>query len=410
MSTRSLSEGWNSIDQFILDSDTRVGEVIDSLSSDPTSLVGELWEKLLSNDRHCTSLKSSERLRKTDLVCARCRYINQIGGDLDGKPFHVQCGSMVGTEMILSGKHISHQPHMRVDRSMNERVLSSIMADKRLLRCGTPPEFTRMVNRTDTPVESTCDIRPDVSHIVFLRCDTFTSSVLISWLMDCALQESRRVLTSFICKNKGHKLERRTHPIPDEVPREAVETIVRQIVYILKVLSPHTFCHGDPSPEHIRLEISGGTLKVHLDPGKYSSITTGNTRICSSPQLSTAHQTIFKPTMSESMSISTVTLYKIPHSTTTAFTTERMMGSPLYPGSFDLYCILVGLYCHPNFRECIDGIWSEIWLWDSDLTTLQSRVSNQNIPHPTYHDILKLIDGLWMRCDAVDRLSTSLDI
>ena len=158
-----------------------------------------------------------------------------------------------------------------------------------------------------------------------------------------------------------------------------------------------------------------GDVRASLEMGGYSSVsiegsTEGGVRICSKPSPAWGEGGIAMRPLMKKWKVGAITTYKVGRSNIHEFITRRRSGVPIYPGSFDLYCFLVGLCCDNRFASAITGLrssWYSLWLMDGDLDTLRQRIDEWRTTfrervYPSHMEIVNMLSGLWLRCDAMD--------
>jgi len=222
-----------------------------------------------------------------------------------------------------------------------------------------------------------------------LIVDSTTNNILLTWLLDIVCGEQRNLITAFKCGVSCYKLKIVDQPF--ETLTASVD-VIKSIVTMFSTLSKYRFTHGDPSPHKLRVV---GDSKLRLDPGEYSTFSTDKVTIRSKD----------KKHISSTLSTvpSTTEYYKIHPDThnTLPFIERRRSGKSLYPCSFDLYCILIGLYCDTDYNNILKSIgWTNLWtvhdLQEIDLRVTQWK-QNAKSRFPHFHDIYKIISGLTIK-------------
>jgi hypothetical protein len=383
------------VDILMEDYGATIAKTIDMITNDVDAVPASLWGSLLNVDPECKSA-TTERCRYKPL-CIQCRDLSLLSDMTLGKPFIIQCGKMMGTWMLLTTDSLPNLK-VEVDMELKDETLRLIGSERKMLECGTP----------------------DSTDIVFLKCDPISCNVMVSWLVDSALKDGYWLVSVYKCGNDVYKLQKLRYTLPalrgHLSPCEA-KGIVIQVVAMMRKLSEYHFVHGNPSPYSLRMSndpIStmydsvhlNGMYRVGLDPGTSSSITSWKTRVCSDNR--NWRGTILTPTMENRFVAGKVTLYTIPAANLDTFIDRRSSGIPIYPCSLDLYCILVGLACDPQFESIITGMgWSSLWIKPGDIEKIQLRIAewkcaNGTSLYPEYREIMQMLTGIWLRCDAVD--------
>lgn len=387
----------NNVDCLMSHYDSVVSKTIDHLADDPQSLVNILWGSIFNVDTMCEGVKSMEEKEKAPRYivkryqkkCVQCSLLSSISNTSVDDEFMIEYGSHTGMMLTLKRDHVSHPFHITIDHRLKDETQQLVDNENKLLECGTP----------------------NISNMTFLRCDEHTSHILISWLIDCALEQRRKITSAHVCGVNIYKLNRSTMTLDEaekryELSDQFVSSLIVQVVYILKRMSQYHYCHGNPSPfmlevcdEQLSKEYDGihlsSSFTLKLDPGMHSSINTSNTRICSTPKslIKSTHIT----SMDSKWSVSKLTLY-VP----TKHTKEkRASGIPIYPCSLDLYCLLVGLACRDKYLNILEQLsWSKLWIGLGDYDIVKERIAK--VDNPSHDQIMEILDGLWLRCDAVD--------
>lgn len=370
--------------------------VINLLTETPDVIIDKLWGVLLNVDEKCSSACGVKTRFKS--LCSQCKCLSVLSDIELEKPFMIECGSMMGTYLSVIRMNDTSTLNITIDNDLRNETIRLINVEKKMLECGTP----------------------DSRDVVFLRCDPITCHVLVSWLVESALKDGYNLLSSYVCGGSVYTLSRVRNSLlnisSEMMTDENIVTILMQSIMCIRQLSKYHFVHGEPSPAMIRIvnyPISKlmdsvhiyGNITIGIEPGNKSSITSWKTRVCGDTKK--WRMSSLTPTMDNKWITSNVTLYSLPEETFEAFMSRRAAGIPIYPGSLEIYCLMVGLYCNPKFRKHINNLgWSNLWIGSGDLETIESRIlgwkSKTHNMYPSFQEIIHMIKGLWLRCDAVE--------
>lgn len=377
--------------------------VIGKITDDPDSIPSTLWGVLLNVDNSCKSA-TTERCRYKPL-CIQCKELSLLSDMQLERPFIIECGMLMGTWMKISKSDVLGL-EVEIDIELKDETLRLIGAERKMLECGTP----------------------DSTDVTFLKCDPVTCNILVSWLVDSALGDGYWLMSAYKCSDAVYRLTRIRHSLLDlhgKINCADALSIVVQTILMLRRLSEYHFVHGNPSPMSLRLakdpvsksvdgvHVNGG-YKVGLDPGDHSSITSWKTRVCSGNRK--WRGTVLTPMMENKFVVSKVTLYTIPREAREMFMNRRASGIPIYPGSLDLYCIIIGLICNPLFEAVVMRMgWTSLWVKAGDAATVIERVKlwrcgSAGTLYPSNLEIMTMLEGLWLRCDAVELMWRNIRI
>lgn len=363
--------------------------IINILTSDSRELIGVLWGDYLKVDDACAVHVTPTRSLRS---CNACRDFARLGLLNVGAPVAIECGRRVGTAIVINRRPMGHD--VREDSNIKRETERLVTKDNRLLECGTCANH----------------------NSIYLCADPTTCEILVKIVMQNILPSCCNYLfTAFRCGGEVYLVEKHVTPLTtieqSLLTPSFATNVVTQIITILSALAPYSYAHGTPSPQHITID---GDY-VGLDVGSHSALTLGHTRLCSTvnPPWKPVGTSLIPTLDKRWVTSANIVLYCINQGEWEAFNARRMSGIPLYPGSFDLYCILVGLCCHPAFTAIINKMWLPLWVGNGDLRTItnridQWRVDNKDNNYPPYHNILTMLSGLWLRCDAVALLSNGL--
>ena len=344
----------SSIDTLLVTWGSPLKNIISLLNTDPSQLVN-LW-KILSNDSHCKGSHSQNTRYRS--LCSLCTDLSHIGNGELGKPFMIQYGRLTGVHLLV------------------EKIAES---------------FHPRIQYLDSSLKS-----GGVNELV---TDPISNKVISTIVVDLVCNEANTLITAFRCGSSAYELKLSDMPLDTIQPSIDV---LRRVIDIFSRLSPFNFTHGNPSPHSIRV-LSGNQLR--LNPGDYSSFTSGNTRIHTyvNVTLASALDHINSYVVSDNY----YTIRSISHESF-SFIERRRSGVNLYPSSFDLYCIIVGLACDEGYRKLLEPAWNGMWPRFTDILTIDTRIqewkSRNSTRFPQFNDIFKMIQDLVLRQDLLTYL------
>jgi len=389
-------EELRNVDSLMESYSQTISTVIDLVTNAPDVVVDRLWGSFLNVDESCKSACSSSTRFK--FLCTQCKCLSLLSDMELEKPFMIEQGTLMGTNMSVSKMKDTSSLKIVIDNDLRNETIRLTNVEKKMLECGTP----------------------DTREMLFLKCDPTTCQILVSWLVESAMKDGHSLMSAYVCGGSVYQLKKVRNSLLNIdqklLTNENCFSITAQTIICLRQLTKYHFVHGNPSPSSLRIShtpiskmMNGvhiyGQITLGIEPGENSSITTWKTRVCSNT--SRWRLNTLTPTMENKWIASKVTLYSIPEDTKDTFLARRSAGIPIYPGSFDLYCIVVGLWCDPKFKTSVEKLgWSSLWVGSGDLETVETRIlgwkaKNHNL-YPSFEDIIKMISGLWLRCDAIE--------
>jgi len=108
-----------------------------------------------------------------------------------------------------------------------------------------------------------------------------------------------------------------------------------------------------------------------------------------------------------------VELYCIDGVCEPMFTAFRHAGIPLKSGSFEIYCVMAGMCCVEEARGALISTlgpekWKGLWPGEGHSELLEGRCGSMKGSLPSYHEVVKLLEGLWLRNDVLPLLVPSV--
>ena len=385
-------------------------EIISMMEANPDELVETLWKEdsVLSIDLDCKCNLTNE---VTTFACSQCKNLKKLvrlNRGAIGKPFLIECGSLAGTSLLITKVPITI-PHLKRDNVALSRAKFYKQQYSKLKSCGTP-EVTSVI----------CG-------------DAFTLETLVTWRVnklfeDNGMNHSPILHTAFVCGDSGYFLSE-VCEIARSMSVETVKSIITQLIVILKVLSEISFSHGNPignsllfCKEPVSYEYDGvvvsGPVTLKITDFSNSSMTVNGAHYFPENvknQLK-ASDNMFVPEIfrkdivptycsteeGKTCEISSAVLYKLSSKTMDLYNAIRHIGFPLYSGSFDFYCFIVGLMSSKDFREAVLNdddlrrLWYMIWI-DEDLVKVEKELEENN-------GVLNILHNKELRCDVLDHV------
>lgn len=375
-------------------------EIITSLEGNPESLIG-IWGNILTVDITCQAHMTPYNSLK---ACHHCQELGHLF-DLDiDVPFVLECGEYVGRELIV--RFPTTEP-------------ISLEFDKELIEQGNRILAT-------SPLLGKCGFIP-IEH--YLICDTLTNEILIRSLFNEVLLSPNVFITAFQCGPSRYLLESYStswysnhFKISQLSPTQCYDITIQLIANLFQ-LNDHQIILGELDSRSILVDNNPiswiiqehgihikGPFGVSFAYTHGSSMSIGNVRICStmSPKVvANVHPNIKIWTVA-SEGDKLITVYSLDAGTRTNFIRHRRSGIPLYPGSLELYIILIVICCHRNFYEMLilhfKDLWRRLWIGKFDMEMITSKLLEwqEKAYQPTHDEIIDVLQGCYLRCDALE--------
>lgn len=358
-----------------------------------------LWGDFLIVDTGCQAKMTPRRRLQS------CRHCEELGHLFDlevDKPFVLECGRYIGKTLIVR-KPVSEPARLEFDQELIDQGNRILRLSPLLGSCG----FTQVEK--------------------YLTCDNLSAEVLMRIAFNEICISPTVYLTAFQCGSSRYLVESYSRSWVDpELELHKLTSIQCQDIFIhfiatLHCLNAHQTILGELDGRSILVKSEPPSViydKVHIKgpfgvsfgytPG--SSMTVGDTRICSvvTPKVvADVHPNIHIWEL-PSGSGKVTTIYSLDAGTRSTFLRHRRSGIPLYPGSLELYVLLIVLSCHKKFFELITqtyrDIWWRLWLGKGDADIVISKVLEWQTAgyNPVHDEIIDLLLGRWLRCDALE--------
>jgi len=225
---------------------------------------------------------------------------------------------------------------------------------------------------------------PETEKLIYVRCDPTTCKIINSSIVESILEIGELTSLPYMCGKSAYMC------MPEGTKQDSLNLFA--IVEALRILIPYHFMLGC-NPIHA---IKDG----RLTPDSHSSITTGKVRICSTVDQHYKNSAI--ECTRNIKSGSGITLFSIDRSMFFEFMERRRMGIPIFPCSWEFYCIFVSLLCHPEHRQLVDSMgFRSAWIIDGNYESILERTSTYT-NYPSLTQLGELLEGLWMRVDVLD--------
>jgi hypothetical protein len=425
---------------------TSFEQIRTNVVSNLSNVVRELWgpRSPIPHSLECACAMGKNPLKKASLMkhmsCLACRAIALIVDLRKFKPgssWRIECGTDAGKSISI------------LERRPNFLMLKQSKHLHKLQKFVTQNPDTRMCHS-------------NLSASNYLKTDSFTNEVLVSWLVDSKLKmqglpSGSRLLYAFYCRDTGYcvyttpsigKIEDlQTDKFVNETGRspqakaetwaplkiETSKAILQQLVATLKYLKQFDFIHGNPTLdslvfyeepcaykyEDVRV-VSPLTIGLRMD-GK-SSISTAEGRVygldqgdrvaleTTTLQLNPMTSYLGDPELDDRQTVvhssngRFVTTYKLDRHNIRLFRSLLRMGVPVFASSFELYSFFVVLMCHYPFYESVirseqlSAVWRSIWS-PEDYERVNASIKEQ---HHKECDLEKVLVNKHLRCDALD--------
>lgn len=358
-----------------------------------SSIVTSLWGKYLDTDSYCNGIDCNgidcNRNRNTNpntssrscpipmSYCAMCKSLTFLCDVRKQCTFTVETGPKRGTRIKIVHVPLGINPYL-------------------------------VPHRRSTAINILLKEQP----IYYVALDPTTSDLLVSWCIEGILPGIPRIYTAYECRNNVTIIRDDVTPLSEcTLNQDQWNNLVFTIVSNLKSLNPYSFTIGMPSPESILVGSNNSGERNHISVcynlGGMSSISTSDVRLVSTVEITDVIRTTQLPNLYDVYSYSGVELYSLRANVIVPLTRLRMSGIPILSGSYELYHILVGIYCHPNGRIAIDTVlgsgWRNMWLGLGDFEAIRHRTSGRTAL-PGYYEISGILAGLWLRPDALSVL------
>lgn len=446
--------------------------VLVQLTTDPISLANRLWDlrqSPLSIDRKClcqmgttldktisigtTIEQHDDRIMKGLFRCAQCRNLGRLidfKRETIGKPFLIECGKLVGQQMI-------------VHRQPFSKLTIKPITEPRSMVQGLLGQYQDL---------SLC--QPSLgsaANLQYLMCDPFTNELLINWLLDTIfenleLPHINRLYTGFVCGDAGYTLRQyptigyvaglqgfsevvdqgSTSPRPTAkadvrlpLRRDVVLGILQQLAVTLQVLAGYDVTHGAPSgysllfdgkpcsyryddihvtcPITLKLtdfrfasmSIESATKPIRIFP--YQVETEAYlSRFPFIPKIQTSVHVPFdcQDGICVQGPMERYATFMLDGETMNIMLSARHSGVPLFASAFDAYCFLITLMVEqPFFTTVINDpglnqLWRSMWRPDEIMTINERLMSLHHHEEPIPSSVvINQLQGLHLRCDLV---------
>lgn len=389
-------------------------KVLNLLADTKDLLIRNLWslQGPLSFDPRCL-----KRMGQGDpqgqwipisFACTQCHIFHRLTdyrlGFVD-RPFQIECGREAGVTMIL-------------------RRIPSIRSSLRVVENKYIAEDAALSYRKYAPYFPS---HPNPNTLVHLEVDSYTSGLLISWLLERYMRERgssnvQRLYNAFVCSDDGYYLTEHLRPLTVESCsvlkiQEDVWSLLVQLVVIGKALQALSFSHPSLSLSNLFIRdtpISYKEEDVHVRSPwtlvigslEGGSICTTSLQQRSTPEDERA-STVEEELVPTALSIHTTPrphtglrsrssdpqvfhegdgtpLYSVP---------DQFRGSPSFSGSYEFYILLLHLMTIPVVRNAVyesshsrvRSLWNRLWT-SKDLEALEIHY---NVSRPSYRTTTK---------------------
>lgn len=292
-------------------------------------------------------------------ICSHCVNINRlvdINDDTLLKPFHIECGKLVGTYMVVQiYKHL----HIFMESYNVSKALINI--NPIILGYNT------------------------IENIKYIGSDPFSNGILINMYLNHIFDNTnsnhiQKLYMSNICQNNGVRL---LEYLGSDIKLKDSIEIIKQLLSTLIMLKEHDFTYGIPNTSSILFSNKPCSYtydKVRIDSSTtlkicgfdYSSISIGNnTRLYS--RLELFDEEISRYHLKNILNLIHVKdgtyMYNL-NKTTIIYNSLRHLGYPIFNSSMDLYGFMIVLMLNKTFftnvlnNEYLLNLWKSMWLID----------------------------------------------
>jgi len=463
-STRNID---NMLEQFYKDRN----HVLDLLKYDSNSLADTLWtsksilckdDSCIFNMGKCLSNYIEDKINNnstTDImlnyyVCPQCKNMKRIvdfSKTKIGEPFLIECGDLVGKQMIIKEYDVSKLYLIKEDipRSVNKILMNRSIID--LVKCS--------FNSCDVNAMKTIKKYKEAKY---LGLDKFTNNILINWYLQENLRKQgidniKNMYISYICNGEGYSLYEHSeigyikdfqkfpnllshsgkpsptakaddrHPIKYDV----VQGIIVQLFGLLHVLRKYDFSHGEPTTKNISFfnqPISylldgahiNSPITMKINNFSHSGITiksnSKNLRLYSKSLIAEheLNKRIYNPIIIQNNNTNEY-YYKIKNPKNSVkesvlFMYVQHLGIPLYQASFDGYAFLINLMAESSFYSTVVNdkkllkFWNSLWL-PEEIKIINQRLSllhDSPLSFQNINETLTILSNLNLRCNMID--------
>jgi hypothetical protein len=384
------------------DVDTMLNEYLNNMKksynlflSDPNKYVSSIWthDSHLYKDENCGFLMGADL--KNNFICYNCknfkRLVNfKLGGIYE--PIKIEYGENLGKSIIVNKNDVQNV-FLSWDQETSDKARIYLYRYHWLESCGSP----------------------DISNMICLRGDPFTSRIIINMLVNDIftkenLPHSLKLYTSFICGESGYTVFEYPESIKTfdaliidiineqkKIPVSIAKNIILQLCVILRSLSKYDFAHGTPS--YKSLFFKNEKCKYEYDNAKiesqitmmfsnfwYSSILINNNpnqkiKINYDKPIHISSKTVKsdlylqKALFTPEINVKSIdsqycdennnkpkicnllngksNYYKLGNDTVNVYAYIRHAGFPLFINSFDFYCFFTSMMCNKHFFNSI---------------------------------------------------------
>lgn len=422
-------------------------KILRMIEDNPEKIVSILWtsNSPLVVDSSCLCHMNKYRAG-TFYSCPSCRIIGRLtdlNPDTINLPFEIEFGEMIGKHLVIVKNN-----------NFNGNIVIN-QVPKYLLK--------KLLDNTNN-IKACEPGLVDLTEAMYIGSDAMTNEILVTMAVEEKLLYSGirgvcQIHTAFKCRNDGYILYESPNGKNIDNVAEKIDYIfdisnqvndtstidpayTRGILYhllaTLHALSYYNFTSGNPTissliftREPLNYVYDGvhvvSPVTILLCSLKDAGITlqsdnSGPVRLyhrstdlsLSMDQLGT--NTLFEivtqtiPNFSNKEDIQRRTWYRFSDEDKIKFFAQlRNMGAPLFPSSFDVYGFITSLMTYEPFYHSlkINNDLNKLWidLWDpTELTVIENRIKRyhkNNELAENLHDIVEILAGLKLRCDAL---------
>jgi len=355
--------------------------------------LSKLWTEFLSSDDTC--------MRRMNVIftthsCHMCERLSRLFELEPEVPFLIQSGALAGSHLIVhrrpGGTFCRYDPNLLIQA---QHILKS------------------------APLLGDCGFAQAQTYLV---CDSLSAEILGRCVQEKYVFSAPTLVTGFRCHHTNYLIEQATvswRDFQSELSTSDIPEALTQYCASLMQLSAFDFVSGGLDADSLRVtseppsvEIDGlhiygrKTYAIGWTPG--TSLAMDGVRICS-PIVPDAAWGVHPKLKLIKLRLSdrTITMYQLGVYDRAQFLRHRRAGIPLYPGSLELYCLLLTLMSHPLFYEYVTtqhrALWMPLWLGQDGPNNVQDRLQEWHKVNymPTFDDLIDVLTGELLRCDAL---------
>lgn len=228
----------------------------------------------------------------------------------------------------------------------------------------------------------------------YIQCDPITCEILIRMIIQDKYEAVGTIITAFKCRYQSYILEEAcsTYDKIDYIDNDGIIDLLKQCISLLVWLEDYGFSHTSLDPYHIL--VHGSDIGFAIDG--HSSIKLGKYTICSTTPYGVSNEIEVPNTTLAG--IKTFQMSRKIHN-------SRKCGVAIFGCCVDLYTLIIGLMCDQNIYTVMmrryKNFWKNLWVTTEDQEKIQEWLADRIGKLPHIDEIVNLLDGCFLRCDAL---------